>query len=318
MNNFVVRNGNIIYRALSYGYGTKGKFIDVWNEDLLKHNFTNDTFKGRMLTVDFRAEGINEEQAEPLISYLISALPDTEIFVIYNTVLNSVPTYDHRVDIDYMSAHLDFTSRIILDPKLDIDKKFLCLIRRPSPSRAKIAANLENNPNVRLSFGTGSQSEELEKFKPMFVSTLPILIDGATPGLEQHTHLDPVFYKSLFNIIVETSSQEDVGSWTSIFITEKTFKAFAFRQIPIWFAVPGLVKKVKELGFDIFEDIIDHSYDSIQDEQTRHLTVLEQINQLDTKFGLEDCQELRHNLRQRFQNNFDLLMKKRDFYKYKL
>lgn len=244
-------------------------------------------------------------------------MPTTKIFVIFGTVLSSVPSYSHRVDLDYMTVHLDFTSRIIPDPSLKIDKKFLCLIRRPSSSRAKIAARLENNPNVRLSFGTSNIPSELDEYKKLFKTSLPILIDGATPGLEQHTHLDPIFYKSLFNIVVETSSQNDKGAWSSIFITEKTFKAFAFRQVPIWFAVPGLVKTVKEMGFDIFEDIIDHRYDNIQDEQERHARVLAQIENLDRVFDLDRCQRLRKKLRRRFQNNFDLLMQKRDAYKYK-
>ena len=36
---------------------------------------------------------------------------------------------------------------------------------------------------------------------------------------------------------------------------------FAWHQFPLWYAVPGTVSKLRDAGFDLFDDLIDHSYD---------------------------------------------------------
>jgi hypothetical protein len=64
------------------------------------------------------------------------------------------------------------------------------------------------------------------------------------------------FYDSYINLITETTASADV-----IFISEKTFKVFRSGQLPIWLSGTNSVKYIKSLGFDIFDDIIDHSYD---------------------------------------------------------
>ena len=72
------------------------------------------------------------------------------------------------------------------------------------------------------------------------------------------------------NLVVESSSQTDPNVWRSIFITEKTFKALAWHQFPLWYAVPGLVEQVRKMGFDVFDDLFDgHRYDDIQDPWVR-------------------------------------------------
>jgi hypothetical protein len=109
-------------------------------------------------------------------------------------------------------------------------------------------------------------------------------------------------------MVVESSSQSDPGIWRSIFLTEKTFKAFGLRQIPIWFAVPGFVAEVRKLGFDMFDDIVDHSYDHIVNEDQRFMQVFDQINKLNTQLDLSQCQQLRDNIHDRLNNNFAMLL----------
>jgi hypothetical protein len=142
---------------------------------------------------------------------------------------------------------------------------------------------------------------------------LPILLDGVVqrgPDCTEHNQTNTIFRNCLFNIVVETSSQTDPGTWRSQFVTEKTFKAFGLCQIPIWMAVPGLVSHVKAMGFDLFEDIIDHSYDNIINEAQRQQKVVEQIIQLDQLYSLDKCQQLRTQLAQRLDNNYQLLVRR--------
>ena len=132
------------------------------------------------------------------------------------------------------------------------------------------------------------------------------MIDG---DARQYVHnlATDIFRTCLFNIIIETSSQTDPNSWSSIFLTEKTFKCFDLYQIPIWFAVPGTVEQLRKLGFDLFDDIVDHSYDTITDPVLRMNFVVDQVKQLDSRYSLPDCQSLRIEMWNRLQENYNKL-----------
>ena len=71
-----------------------------------------------------------------------------------------------------------------------------------------------------------------------------------------------VYKKSLFHIIAETATYQSS-------LSEKTFKVFAAGQIPIMCGPQYAIKHLRKLGFDVFDDIIDHSYDNILDWKNR-------------------------------------------------
>lgn len=66
----------------------------------------------------------------------------------------------------------------------------------------------------------------------------------------------------------------------TIHITEKSFIPLYFYQLPIFLASPGHVQKVREYGFDVFDDIIDHSYDKIWDTRERFFAIVKEIQRL--------------------------------------
>ena len=67
------------------------------------------------------------------------------------------------------------------------------------------------------------------------------------------------YYKETFiEIINETSYVE------KCFVTsEKTTNSILGCCFPIWLSSPGTVKFYRDMGMDVFDDIIDHSYDTI-------------------------------------------------------
>lgn len=279
----------------------------VLQEDLEKSNIDPVDIKGKTLVVSFLAEGHDHSVAEPVIQYLQQQLPDTKIIVVYNTINDSDLPYEHRDFPTHLVNSQNYLE--LVQETAQVDCKFLCLMRRPSPSRAALASAIYNMPSVRLSFGSMYQSPMLREYENLFDVPLPITIDGIVDYDKQHRNQSKEFFTCLFNIVVESSSQTDPGIWRSLFISEKTFKAFGFRQIPVWFAVPGLVSHVRKLGFDLFDDIVDHSYDSIADESTRLQSLVNQIKKLDAQYSLAQCQQLKIDLWPRIQNNFQLLRK---------
>lgn len=69
--------------------------------------------------------------------------------------------------------------------------------------------------------------------------------------------------KSFFkNSYVNLVSESDSGAFTNgILITEKSVKPFVYQQLPLFLGKEGLVTYLRKYGFDMFDDIIDHSYD---------------------------------------------------------
>lgn len=84
------------------------------------------------------------------------------------------------------------------------------------------------------------------------------------------------YSNSYFNIITETEFDNEV-----IHITEKSLKPFVVYQFPIFCSSPNHIKELKNLyDFDIFEDVIDHSYDSIEDHKQRLISVKNEIKRI--------------------------------------
>ncbi len=72
------------------------------------------------------------------------------------------------------------------------------------------------------------------------------------------------------NVVTETQYIETPG-----IITEKTLFALLAGQIPIVIGYPGIVKDCERIGFDMFTDIVDLSYDRDLNDHTRWRQALE-------------------------------------------
>lgn len=303
-----IKPGVIHYTCGQYSRRDIVSCCQTVSRDLSSNNLTIDDLKNSILLLDFLSEGHDPEVIEPLIDYLASLAGIDNIRVMFNAIINNdnLPYRarsfkTHFATWDGRFVNTGDQSVVILE------NKFLCLARRPTSERAKFVSQLlDTVPTIRASFGSGFPEWSLE-FQQYFPGrTLPLLIDGDARNYV-HNRASDIFRTSLFNIVVETSNQLDQNNWTSIFITEKTFKCFDLYQIPMWFTVPGTVSEVRKLGFDMFDDIIDHSYDSIDNQDARRNAICAQIKILDNKFSLDACQLLRNNLYPRLLANYQLL-----------
>jgi hypothetical protein len=279
---------------------------------------------------DCERSGISSEefaQSKIILSFLDEGFGSAEIAPLTNILLHShsgrfMVLFNAHVDVDQLpyparcfTAWLINRSEYRLDQldydfDIDLDRKFLCLLRRPTLNRARLARFFLDNiglDTVRLSFGSGAQAG-LDQYRDVVRRELPLLVDGVlTDRVREFDISNTQFHSCLFNIAAETSSQTE-QNWRSVFLTEKTWKAVMQRQIPIWYGVPGLVDHVRSLGFDTFDDILDHHYDAIQDETARHQSVFDLIRQINNQYSLADCQILRQQLQPRLEANFEQLL----------
>ena len=285
----------------------------------------------QQIVSDCERSGISTEefaQSKIVLSFLDEGFGPVEIAPLTDILLHShlgrfMVLFNAHVDFDQLpyparcfTAWLINRSEYRLDQLrydfgIALDRKFLCLLRRPTLNRARLARFFLDNIGldaVRLSFGSGAQGG-LDQYRDVMGVDLPLLVDGVlTDRVKEFDVANPKFHSCLFNIVAETSSQSE-ANWRSVFLTEKTWKAVMQRQIPIWFGVPGLVEHVRSLGFDTFDDILgDHQYDTIVDETARHQTVFDLIRQINNQYSLADCQTLRQQLQPRFEANFEQLL----------
>jgi len=190
------------------------------------------------------------------------------------------------------------------------DRWFLCLMRRRSNQRSLLLKKLLSGftqEQYRLSYASMIDYQDFDTIAQV---SIPIILDRPTPGDEQHSAVDIRMFGCLINLIVETSCQESGDHyWQSAYLSEKTFKCFGWRQIPIWFAAPGLVSKVRSLGFDVFDDVIDHQrYDDINDPIERMTAILTVLK----TFLLENHniseQDFYIKVKDRLEKNYDRLL----------
>lgn len=72
-------------------------------------------------------------------------------------------------------------------------------------------------------------------------------------------------YKDCFvEFVNETSCPEKC-----FLLTEKTLNSVYACNFPIWISSKGTVNFLRKIGLDVFDDIIDHSYDEIEDPSLR-------------------------------------------------
>jgi len=220
----------------------------------------------------------------------------------FNVIVDYYGTCNWRNFYDDLEAlNLDWSN-------IELQNIALTLCNRPSEYRANYVKELYKIAGDRLvaSFGSRemkSKGEEEYYSKLMHPLPFPIYIDGPVDRspLKQHVPPGMKVLANLVQIVQESFEHHENG----VFLTEKTFKCFAWHQLPIFVATPGHVSKVRELGFDVFDDIFDrHVYDKQTSIFHYQLKVLHTFKKFLEKYPtLEDCKNLRKELWPRLEEN---------------
>lgn len=128
--------------------------------------------------------------------------------------------------------------------------------------------------------------------------TLPGDRQGPTGVFQRH--FNPNWYAdTCFSLVSETFVTE------RLYVSEKSFKPLAYQHPFVIIGTPGTVRYLRDLGFESFDHVIDESYDSEIDFNTRLHLVLAQLDRLFQDFQsghmpFQDTESLRrteHNYR---------------------
>jgi len=120
------------------------------------------------------------------------------------------------------------------------------------------------------------------------------------------------YLKSYINITTETNYESPY----IVHITEKTFNPFNFYQIPIFVATYQHVRYLRELyGFDMFDDLVNHSYDDEIDNGKRLFMIVDEIKRLNENPQI--VKDFYINNKDRFFKNkeiiFEIMNDKKDY-----
>ena len=88
-------------------------------------------------------------------------------------------------------------------------------------------------------------------------------IYGATPANDNISNFNSSLRAKYCNSFMEVVTESSFCA-PSYMLTEKTMHAFYGCNFPIILSGAGAVQHLRDMGFDMFDDIIDHGYDTIE------------------------------------------------------
>ena len=291
-----------------------GDFKNTITQDLAAANISLAQVKNFCWMFDFKPEGISADDIVEVYQWFIKlGIAPEQFRVAFSCVenVNQLPypaicLPDRLIYNGNWWTHLD---RCQTDwHALPMTHQAVCLMRRPSVSRGMLAKRLLSKfsmADLIMTFGTNGSDTSPDIKRLIAPHSYPMIVDcPIADHVAQHRIDHDWFYRAPVNLIAESSSQTDPNTWRSIFITEKTFKALAWHQFPIWYAVPGLVQAVRNLGFDVFDDLLDnHSYDTVEDPWIR----MTQVVMLTRRFCDANTKSLRKQHWQRLVRNAEII-----------
>lgn len=99
------------------------------------------------------------------------------------------------------------------------------------------------------------------------------LMRNRVPFCNFQGDLDQVIVDSCISLVIET-----YFDWPdTVAFSEKTFRALQLPRPLILYTMPGSVEVLRKFGFDVWDDIVDHSYDSEPNQIQRQIQILDQL-----------------------------------------
>lgn len=139
--------------------------------------------------------------------------------------------------------------------------------------------------------------EEILKDLPIVLDYIPNL-----SNVDQYAFTLP--YTS--NAYIELIGCTTIDSSDVVYTSEKIFKPFMSFMIPVFVGPSNLCKTLQQLGFDLFDDMIDLSYDEEIDTVKRLSMVMEEIKRLG-KYSIQDLHNMYWTREQGLRNNHQLM-----------
>tara|TARA_B100000287_G_scaffold433998_1_gene497197 strand:+ start:2798 stop:3994 length:1197 start_codon:yes stop_codon:yes gene_type:complete len=172
--------------------------------------------------------------------------------------------------------------------KTKLLKKYICYNRLEKPHRKQVVDWIKNN-------------NYLEDGYVSFPPDLTLDYTNFNDNWAYHRICTDHFDTSFLSIVNESH----FGNFKHCFLTEKTWKAvFNFHPFVI-VGAKGSLGYLKKHGFDIFEDIIDSSYDTIDNSELRLKQIFNILDDFFKSHTTHKLQKIRESMFPRLLHNYN-------------
>jgi hypothetical protein len=220
-----------------------------------------------------------------------------------SNLINVIPIFllDHNDNFKILETDLEeIQNRCFAATE---DKVFLSLSRRNRMHRVLAHAMLANNPlkehaiisqdiltNVNVDDRTLEKIGYNKKEWKRFSKTLPLIADKNEFHINDPFNVLPdLHYKTSFSIVNETLIHD--YNDTSLFFSEKILKPIINFQPMIIYGQPGINHALKNLGYELYNDYFDLSFDFEKDHILRYKKLLQSIEPVVKKLSMLSAKE---------------------------
>lgn len=249
------------------------KQLHIWSKKNLQNKLYSKKIK-QQYTVFCAEEAFINENFEPdkvknpgRIRYLFGSAGIEDIFKKYTSNSHTEFWYNYFL---FHSFNLLDTSNLL---KKNFSCLFISLNNRPHPHRCRLVDTLEKYKLIDDNIISWHDQDDAEYkwlyWKPRYMN----LHDGFGESISQHT-LPQQYNQALFNLISE--SNDNV-----IFITEKTWNAILAGKPFLVQGAPGFHKFLQSKGYNLFDNVIDYSFDNEQDIGKRTEMLVQELKKLE-------------------------------------
>lgn len=158
--------------------------------------------------------------------------------------------------------HRDFVNNYVKENNL-IDKVIMTYVYYPHKS-------IRDNPEFILE----NDNIEYHPDKEYTHSVNMVKYHGVGITLSQIIPLD-IYNQTAYTLVAETNSDNNFS-----FYTEKIVKPILSRRLFVVISGKNYLKNLKSLGFKTFSNVIDESYDAVDDNVTRWSSAMDQVKWL--------------------------------------
>tara|TARA_B110000503_G_scaffold97935_1_gene146830 strand:- start:989 stop:2110 length:1122 start_codon:yes stop_codon:yes gene_type:complete len=272
-----------IYEGHSY------KELDYYKD--IYHTITKHNLDGKQFF--YLSSNLKEENGH---SEFIANNPQyakNTINIISFNMLNTVITH-----FPYQINDVDLT----IVPK----KSFCCFNNRLATHRLLLLYKLYCNKNLDKIYASCPQvTEDVlngvisdyfldQSTASSFYKTLPLILDHVfddTVGNSLYSSKPLEIFRNSAAALVTETLHNDYNN-TSLFYSEKTFK-------PMWYGLPTLIvgqkganRYLKKLGFELYEEIFDYKFDTIDHMPTRIQSIADQVSYINSNNSFNNWKPL--------------------------
>jgi len=250
------KNPNVLYQpsALQMPYCPKNGWpvklpdlstVDVLEDLVLVIHFQDSLTYHKGICVELKK--VEDHYPKNIHHSIVVVVEDIGLVNFYTGDMHVVwfPTFIYETMSQMTNTRHIWSTYINSEPT----KNWQCLNGIPKPWRKDVAYYLQEN------FSNGILS--LANIIPLQSHAYDDVYHGkGNDNPDNFLMLDWVYKDCAINIVCETIYDAPCG-----ILTEKTLFAFLSGQVPITIAHQGYVKELIDMGFDMFTDIVDTSFD---------------------------------------------------------